>query len=350
MRTSLTAVLALALSGCAGEPGWIDDRFFVRTDDGTDLYVHAVGDGTSNEFVLFLHGGPGGGSSVYELAPSAPTLHENLVMVYLDQRGQGASEGRTKPEDLSLPLLAGDVLDVMDVVEKLYLDDRSGDPRLWLMGHSWGGMLGPQVLFETDAPERLAGWIEVAGAHDIPKLHADSIDMLVEAADAELEGKLDEDTKAAWEDIRTTAQDAPRSNPNIDQMLEVNRAAHQAGDLIEDVVFQQPSGGAAIDWVLHRPNDALANMLAGNRVAVGLLDQNIDRSWSDRYRELTLPTLLVWGRYDFVVPPTLGEDVQLRIAAETADLVVFEDSAHVPMFTEPDAYAKAILDFVAETP
>jgi len=348
MRTMLTVVLALAMSGCAGEPGWIDDRFFVRTDDGTDLYVHAVGDSTTNDYVLFLHGGPGGGSSSYELAPSAPTLHDKLVMVYLDQRGQGASEGRTRPEDLTLPMLADDVVLVMDVLDQLYMADRVGEPRLWLMGHSWGGLLGPQVLLETDAADSLAGWIEVAGAHDIPKLHADSIDMLIEAADGELEGKLDEDTEAAWKDIRTTASKIPRTNPSLEELLELNDLAHSASDLIEAVVYEKTPGSVTFDWLRHRPNSSLANLTTGRQVADALLDKEKDRSWSERYRELTLPTMLLWGRYDFVVPPTLGEDVQLKVAAETVDLVILEDSAHFPMFTEPDAYTDAILDFIAE--
>ena len=350
MRSCFAAVLCLALSGCAGEPGWIDDRFFVRTDDGTDLYVHAVGNGTSNEFVVFLHGGPGGGSSTYELAPSAPILHDDLVMIYLDQRGQGGSEGRTRPEDLTLPMLAQDVVEVMDVVEKLYLDDRIGDPRMWLMGHSWGGLLGPQVLLETQAADRIAGWIEVAGAHDVPKLYADSRSALIATADLELEDKPDDELKESWQAIRTAAQQAPASNPKLEQLLELQQLAASTTELFEQVEVQQRSRGDRLRWALNRPHDALANTLAANATAQAILGKELKRSWSARYRELTLPTLMVWGRYDLVVPPTLGEDVQLRIASETVELVILEDSAHAPMFHEPDAYASAILDFMAEVP
>ena len=350
MRSCFATVLCLALSGCAGEPGWIDDRFYVRTDDGTDLYVHAVGDGTSNEFVVFLHGGPGGGSSTYELAPSARILHEDLVMVYLDQRGQGASEGRTRPEDLTLPTLAQDVVEVMDVVEKLYLDDRIGDPRLWLMGHSWGGLLGPQVLLETVAADRLAGWIEVAGAHDVPKMYTDSRTLLIETAELQLEGKLDDESKASWQELRKSAQAAPAASPDLAQLLELQQLAQSTTGLLQEVEDQHLSNGEKIGWALNRPNDALANILAANAVSKALLDKELKRSWSERYRELTLPTLLVWGRYDLVVPTTLAEDVQLRIASQTADLVILENSAHAPMFQQPEAYAEAILDFMAEVP
>ena len=174
--------------------------------------------------------------------------------------------------------------------------------------------------------------------------------MLIETADLELEGKLDEEVKTAWQEIRTSAQQAPAANPDLEQLLALQELAESATVLLEEVETQGLSRGAKIDWVLNRPNDALANRIAANTVAEALLEKEIKRSWSARYRELTLPTLLVWGRYDLVVPSTLGEDVQLRIASETTDLVILENSAHAPMFQEPEAYAKAILDFMAEAP
>lgn len=349
MNRPLCLLTALAFTGCASEPGWIDDRFFVRNGDA-DLYIHAVGDGTSNRFILFLHGGPGGGSATYELAPSAPTLHENAVMIYMDQRSSGASEGTTPTEDLSLELLTDDVLVVMDVIEELYLKDRAGDPQLWLMGHSWGGMLGPSVLFTTDAPERLAGWIEVNGAHDIPKLHADSREMLLTHADERLSGDLDEDAREAWKEIQDLANKAKVVPKNVDDMLELNEAAHNATELIDEVVFENPDGAHAMGWLLERQNSSLTNLASIGPVATVLLEENLERSWSDDYRELTLPTLLIGGAYDFVVPPTLNDDIQLRIASDRVENVLFEESAHTPMFSEPDAYAATVLEFIGSTP
>lgn len=338
------------LVGCASEPGWIDDRFFVRVDEDADLYVHAVGDGSSNDFILFLHGGPGGGSSTYELAPSAPIIHENAVMIYLDQRSSGASEGRTRPADLSLEMMRDDVLVVMDVVEQLYFENRVGDPRLWLMGHSWGGLLGPAVLFETDASDRLAGWIEVSGAHDLPKVHADSKAMLLAEADAQLATDLDADTKERWKALRKVAEAADPVAKNIDDVLELNEAAAEAEGLIEAVDFVQPDLGHTMGWMLERPTSWATNQLAAWPVATALLEKEMSRSYSERYRELELPTLLVTGAWDFVVPPTLTTDVELRIAADHLEVVEMSESGHVPMFNEPEAYAQTILDFVGSAP
>lgn len=348
MRSPKLLALLVA-TGCAPDPGWIDDRFFVRVDDA-DLYVHAVGNGMSNRFVLFLHGGPGGGSGGYELSPAAPMLHENLVMVYLDQRGAGASEGRTPVEDLTLDLLTSDVSTVMEVIELKYMADRAGTPELWLMGHSWGGMLGPSVLFETDAQERLSGWIEVAGAHDIPKLHADSAQMLLAEAELQLEGNVDEDTREAWQEIQAVARRADPTPRDLDALLELNQAAADATDLIEEVDFQALDGGDLMGWLLGRSTSWATNAAAAPKVAYPLLEESLDRSWSERYRDLEIPTLLISGRYDFVVPPTLAQDVQLRIASERVESVVFDNSAHMPMFSEPTAYAQTVLDFVGSAP
>ena len=207
MNGLFRSTLALGLTGCAAQPGWVDDRFFIRVDDA-DLYVHAVGEGTSNKFVLLLHDEPAQGAGGYELSPAAPTLHEEMVMIYLDQRGAGASQTRTAPSDITLDLLTDYIVAVIDGLEPMYLEPRTGHPELWLMGHGWGGMLGPSVLLETDASDRLAGWIEVAGAHDFPKVHQDSAIQLLDAADSELAEDLDEEARADWTAIQQTARNA----------------------------------------------------------------------------------------------------------------------------------------------
>lgn len=344
-RLSWTTLLLGSLVGCAEPPGWIDDRFFVRVDDDADLFVHAVGNGNANDFVLFLHGGPGGGASEYLLADSAPILHENAVMVYVDQRGQGASEGRTAPDDLTLAMIADDMNLMLDVVTQKYMTTRAGQPRLWLMGHSWGGLLGPAMLLDTDAADKVDGWIEVSGAHDLPRVHAASKAMVLEGAAEALAGRgLDDDDKEAWQEAKAAAAAAPDVARSWEDLRALNQAAHTASGLVVD--DPEFSVGKLMPWVLARPEQTLAALTSQERVAEAILSDNLTTSYTDRYRELDLPTLLVWGRHDYVVPPALAQDVKLQLPHPDTELVVLEDSAHVPMFTEPEAYAAAVLDFI----
>jgi len=54
-----------------------------------------------------------------------------------------------------------------------------------------------------------------------------------------------------------------------------------------------------------------------------------------RYAELDLPTLLMWGRHDRVVPPWVGE--RLARTLPRARLVVLERCGHVPQEEVPEA-------------
>ena len=63
-------------------------------------------------------------------------------------------------------------------------------------------------------------------------------------------------------------------------------------------------------------------------------------------RAITAPTLLVWGERDGLVPPELA-DAFLREIPD-ARLVVLPQAGHVPMFEKPDAFGRAVLEFLGE--
>jgi pimeloyl-ACP methyl ester carboxylesterase len=72
----------------------------------------------------------------------------------------------------------------------------------------------------------------------------------------------------------------------------------------------------------------------GNRRAlVQRLQQNQRGADAERIRELKLPTLILWGGKDKLVPLSVGRQLQQDIAG--SELVVFDDLGHVPQ--EEDA-------------
>lgn len=69
---------------------------------------------------------------------------------------------------------------------------------------------------------------------------------------------------------------------------------------------------------------------------------------SDLHSELAaieVPTLLVWGAHDTIVPAEIGERMAAIIPG--AELVVIPDAGHMPMWERPDAFATAIGPFLA---
>jgi pimeloyl-ACP methyl ester carboxylesterase len=54
---------------------------------------------------------------------------------------------------------------------------------------------------------------------------------------------------------------------------------------------------------------------------------------AERIRELKLPTLILWGGRDRLVPPSVGRQFNRDIAG--SELVVFDELGHVPQEEDP---------------
>ena len=68
----------------------------------------------------------------------------------------------------------------------------------------------------------------------------------------------------------------------------------------------------------------------------------------DELRQVTAPTLLMWGRRDTLVPPSLGHAMRQEVAH--ADLLLLDGAGHVVMYDRPAAFNRAVLAFFAGQP
>ncbi|MBI4539146.1 MAG: alpha/beta fold hydrolase [Gemmatimonadetes bacterium] len=66
-----------------------------------------------------------------------------------------------------------------------------------------------------------------------------------------------------------------------------------------------------------------------------------------RYRSVTVPTLIVWGREDRIIPLALGE--RLHRAIPESVLVVLDGCGHVPQEERPEETLQAIRHFLQQT-
>ena len=60
---------------------------------------------------------------------------------------------------------------------------------------------------------------------------------------------------------------------------------------------------------------------------------------------VTVPTLVVWGERDAVVPRAAGERLARRLPR--AELVVVPGAGHTPMWDRPDAFNRIVADFLS---
>ncbi len=67
----------------------------------------------------------------------------------------------------------------------------------------------------------------------------------------------------------------------------------------------------------------------------------------DRLVEIEVPTLIVWGRQDRVVPSPAGP-IYERLIGENAEMVVFDRCGHLPMVERPQRFNRLIDEFLAD--
>ena len=159
---SVVSVLALCALPFALHSQGLRDSARVDSD-GVQLFLELRAADSSMPVVLFLHGGPG--DHITALLPfmayPGPALERSFTMAYLYERGVGKSG----PAPLPSQTIAQHVRDVDHVVD--YLRQRFRRPRVAIIGHSWGGLLG--TAYVLDHAEKVTAFVQVAGPFNLAR-------------------------------------------------------------------------------------------------------------------------------------------------------------------------------------
>lgn len=313
------------------------DRFYFQ-QDGADLAVEVNGQINSGTFILLLHGGPGGGSYGYNSGLYSELLEEDYAMVYLDQRGQGASQGVYPVEEITLQQFADDAYNLVRLLKARY----GSESNIFLMGHSWGGTTGTYTLLNTPVEEEISGWIEVDGAHDIPMINKEAIKMFLSIGAEEIDAGKEVDS---WQEIIDFASGVDTNNITVEDGGAINTHGYTA----EGLLSQIETSDTPVEYshaLLTRPIFSLNTVFANMATSNAIVEETEATSLSSQLSEITTPALFLWGKYDFVVPPALGISAFNLFGSQEKELVIFEFSGHSPMDSEPELFVGAITKFV----
>jgi len=313
---------------------------FVRTQ-GADLPIYLRGNGDQDVVILLLHGGPGGNGLEYRSGIYAEMLEDNYAMAYLDQRGQGASRKVNGEFDITMAAMVRDLEAVVSVLKH----ELGVNTKIYLLGHSWGGTLGTSYLLTRDNQLNITGWIESDGAHDIPLLNKEAIAMFIKVGKEEI---VKGGNTSKWNEIVGWAEKIDVDSISDADGGQINEYGYEAENMIEEIAASK-EGGIPSRW-LYSPVDPIISSMSGNSTQTALVRDGVERiALTNRLPELKIPTLLLWGKYDFVVPPALGESALSQISSTEKSLIMFDHSGHSPMNSEAEKFAQSIIDFVERT-
>jgi pimeloyl-ACP methyl ester carboxylesterase len=310
------------------------DVFFLQ-EDGISLPIQVHGNVASKKMLVMVHGGPGGNAISYRDDYMIANVETEFAVAYWDQRLAGSSQGNSP--DFELKDYRSDVKKVLQLLKTRY----GSGTKFYLMGHSWGGFLTPYFLEDGDNQDIVRGWIQVDGAHNYAKNDSLTREMLLLFGKREITANRN---TTKWQEIVDYCN-AHNFDESADVVFKLNRFASDAENDIAEI---------------KKPTESAVQILLKNRIAitaqisngiVSALLKKIDRQTyavpiSENLYQIKIPTLLLWGRYDFVCPIGLKDDIKMRIGSSDVSEVTFEQSGHSPMANEPKAFWTEVVDWV----
>lgn len=244
------------------------------------------------------------------LWPALAPLATSRRLIFFDQRGRGRSQ--VPPGHLAsrIEFDAGDVVALRQALQLEQWD---------MLGHSWGGGIALLAAGADPAAVRRLVLVNAVGITSrwLPRLHEAAIGRLSGAAREAL---------AAFDVARLHA-------PEL--------AAHVAyAQTFFPAWFADP---AFAEHVTPLPGTSAT----GAAVVARLRREGYD--WSDRLRDLTVPTLVVHGAAD-VLPLSEATRTAAHLAAAGAPARVLPiaDAGHNPFWEAPDAFFAAVQAFLTE--
>jgi proline iminopeptidase len=302
MSVRVAVILSTVLA--FGTPASAADAQGATFETGGVTIWYEVRGGGSGTPLIVANGGPGFDHSYLLCGDVWDTLAKGRKVVFYDQRGNGRSSELKDGQPCGLA-------EQIDDLEALRA--HLGFGKIDLLGHSWGGYL--VMAYAARHPEYIAHLLIVDSA--APKI---------------------QDTVFLFKNIypETTARE-----DGLAFAVELGDEKAVAADLHEymSMIFYTPQ---ARDACLARSSSFVYRQKVNKAV------------WSDLQRfdlnpelpKYKFPTLVVTGRYDFNVAPSVAWAIHRAIPS--SELAVFEKSGHLPFCEEPGPFASRVGAFLAK--
>lgn len=300
---------------------------------GIEQWILMRGHDANAPVILFLHGGPG--NPQISVAPRLlAELEQHFVVVNWDQRGSGKSW--SKDIDPSTMTVDQFVLDTLELTQ--WLKERFGQEKIYLVGHSWGSYIG--ALAAQQSPEYFHAYVGVGQMVSFVESEELSYQYTIEAARRE-------DNDKAVAQLETIGR--PPYDNGMEDIAVQRKWLDHFGGLQREVNMTQEWLKSIITRREYTLFDAYRYMQGANFSGRHLFDCLTEVDLFHEVPELKIPVYLVSGKYDYITVSSLTERYYQRLEAPAKEYVLFEKSAHLPLFEERELFTQLMVRIASET-
>ncbi|MCP1374606.1 alpha/beta fold hydrolase [Dyella lutea] len=311
-------------------PQGVDEKVKLHID-GIDQWISIRGKDRRNPVLLFLHGGPASPAMPESYTFQTP-WEDYFTVVQWDQRGAGKTyEANTEQAMAPGMSVQGMTDDAAQVVQ--YLRQRFGKRKIFLLGHSWGSVLGVELAQRH--PDWFYAYISVGQVVNGRANEAEGYAFALREAIAH-------HNQEAVKELRSIAP-YPGKALTIDRVGVRSKWEMYYGGLAwgrSNYQFDVDAEELSPDYS-RQDLDAIdkGSLFSLNHLLKPLLDVDFDH-----VTHFGCPVLVFVGAHDYTTPHQLAETWFGHIRAPSKRLVVFADSAHMMMQEQPGRFLMHLVD------
>jgi pimeloyl-ACP methyl ester carboxylesterase len=312
------------------------ERLVALRINGIEQWLSIRGRDSRNPILLFLHGGPGSPTMPVDYTFQSP-WEDYFTVVQWDQRGTGKTyaSGPKQQAPLTIDQMTSDAEKVSE-----YLLETYGKKKIFLLGHSWGSVLG--VALVQRHPEWFYAYIGVGQIINMQKSEAEGYDFALNQAGS------DHNLRA----VRELKAIAPY--PGAPGTLSFKSIGVQRKWLMYygGLTWRRKDFKWDADAWLLSPDYSSKDLEATEAGSVYSVSHLLAPLQLVNYGDVTTfrcPVFLFEGRHDYAVSHTLVMQWFHRVNAPEKKLIWLEDAAHMVMEEEPGRFLFHLLTDVRPT-
>lgn len=309
-------------------PVSISEKSFIEVN-GTKQGMFISSFDSTNPVLLFIHGGPG--MPEYVISRQYPlVLEKHFTVCWWEHRGAGISFDKNTPlETMTFDQFIEDAVCVTN-----YLRKRFGQDKIYLMAHSGGTMTGIQVA--AKAPELYFAYLAVAQISNQIESEKIAYQYMIQKFTASGDTKmLSKFRKYQIDGLNTPSYYVMRDMPM--HKLGIG-TTHEMKSVLSGVVL--PIMRCKEYTFTEKIN--VWRGKAFNTSTAGLWDKLVRTDLTLKVKELKIPVYFFSGVYDYTVSYQLAKEYYNKISAPAKRFYTFNESAHSPMFEEPEKFNQIV--------
>ncbi|PJZ24909.1 alpha/beta hydrolase [Leptospira hartskeerlii] len=265
---------------------------------------------------MFLHGGPGTAQIFFSRKPQKE-LEDHFIVVNWDQRGAGKSfNSHVRKSDMTIDTFLHDAQELIE-----YLIKRFSKKKIFLVGHSWGSILG--IKLSAARPDLIFAYIGIGQIVDMKEGETISYNYTLQEAIKSKNNKAIRELRKIglppYQDLNSAGIQR--------KWLSAFKGTMRKGNIYKTIFMNMTLSDVSISYIIQFVKGIIFSLenLESEQMNINIMQEN---------PRLDVPVYFCEGRYDYTVPFELVEEYMKILEAPQKKIIWFENSGHLPNFEE----------------